>query len=166
TEFWLASGHYREENVLPFGKVMTYSDGKTGWVSSPQGVTAIPDGERKQVSFEIFRMWFPLLGSANDPDREIKDEGNGVIRISDKAGNTVLLAIDPKTGLPLSENYSEAGSSGQDVMETYADWQETDGVKLPRKITITQNGKHFADVKVSSVVFNQGLTPEQLSKKP
>jgi zinc protease len=166
TEMWLASGHYREENVLPFGKVMTYSDGKTGWVSSPQGVATIPDAERKQVSFEIFRMWFPLLASSRDPDREIKDEGNGVVRIADKAGNSVLLTIDPKTGLPLSENYSEAGSAGQDVMETYGDWQETDGVKLPRKITITQNGKHFADVKVSSVAFNQGLTPEQLSKRP
>ena len=78
----------------------------------------------------------------------------------------MLLAIDPATGLPLSESYSEAGSPGQDVIETYADWQETNGVKLPRKITITQNGKHFADIKVTSVAINQGLTPEQLAKKP
>ena len=39
-------------------------------------------------------------------------------------------------------------------------------MKLPRKITITQNGKHFADIKVTSVAINQGLTPEQLAKKP
>ena len=69
------------------------------------------------------------------------------------------------TGLPLSENYSEAGSNGQDVMETYADWQETNGIKLPRKTTITQNGKHFGDIKVTSVVMDQGLTAEQLSSK-
>lgn len=166
TEFWIASGHYREENILPFGKVLTYSDGKTGWVSSPQGAASIPDAERKQVAFEIFRMWFPLLTGANDPNRTIQDEANGAIRISDKSGNSLLLTIDPATGLPLSENYSEAGSSGEDVMETYADWQETNGVKLPRKITITQNGKHFADVKVTSVMIDQGLTPGQLSKKP
>jgi hypothetical protein len=39
-------------------------------------------------------------------------------------------------------------------------------VKLPHRITISQNGKHFADVKVSSVTINQGMTPEQISKKP
>jgi zinc protease len=166
TESWIATGHYREDNVLPFGKVMSYSDGKTGWVSSPQGVTAIPDAERKQISFELFRMWTPLLLSAQDGNREIKDEGNGILRISDKNGNTVLLSIDPATGLPASENFSEAGTPGEDVMETYADWQETNGIKFPRKITITQNGKHFADVKINSVEINKGLTPEQLSKKP
>jgi hypothetical protein len=166
TELWLATGHYREENVLPFGKVVSYSDGKAGWVASPQGVSPIPEPERKQISFELFRAWPALLTSAKDPNREIKDEGNGTIRISDKAGNSVLLAIDPATGLPLSENYSEAGSPGEDVMETYADWRETNGVKLPQKITITQNGKHFADVNVVSVAMNQGLTPEQLAKKP
>jgi zinc protease len=166
TESWIASGHYREESVLPFGKVIVYSDGKTGWVSSPQGVMPIPDAERKQVSFEIFRMWFPLLSSATDPNRTIQDEANDAIRISDKSGNSLLLTIDPTTGLPLSENYSEAGSNGQDVMETYDNWQETNGIKLPRKITITQNGKHFGDVKVTSVAIDQGLTPEQLSKKP
>jgi zinc protease len=166
TESWISSGHYREESVLPFGKVIVYSDGQTGWVSGPQGVMPIPDAERKQVSFEIFRMWFPLLSRAADPNRTIQDEANGAIRISDKSGNSLLLTIDPATGLPLMENYSEAGSNGQDVMETYGDWQETNGVKLPHKITITQNGKHFADVKVTSVTIDQGLTPEQLSKKP
>jgi zinc protease len=166
TQSWIATGQYREENVLPFGKVMSYSDGKAGWVSSPQGVAAIPEPERKQIAFELFRMWTPLLASAQDPNRELKDEGNGVLRISDKDGNTVLLAIDPATGLPLSQNYSEAGSPGDDVMETYGDWQESNGVKFPHRITITQSGRHFADVKINSVAVNQGLTPEQLSKKP
>ena len=63
-------------------------------------------------------------------------------------------------------SYAEPGSSGQDVTETYSDWQESNGVKLPRKITISQNGKHFGDVKVTSVTIDGGLTPEQLSKKP
>ncbi len=166
TESWIASGHYLEENVLPFGKVVSYSDGKTGWVSSPQRTAPIAEPERKQIAFELFRMWTPLMASAQDPNRTIEDEANGVIRISDKTGNTVLLTIDPATGLPFSENYSEAGTPGGDVMETYADWQETMGVKLPHRITITQNGKHFADIKVNSVAINQGLTPEQLAKKP
>lgn len=89
-----------------------------------------------------------------------------MIRIADKSGNSLLLTIDPATGLPLTESYTEAGQAGQDVTETYADWQETNGIKMPHKITVTQNGKHFADIKVTSVVFDQGLTPDQISKKP
>jgi zinc protease len=166
TELWTASGQFREENVLPVGKVIVYSDGKTGWVSSPQGVAPIPAAELKQTSFELFRMWPPLLNSVADPNRTIQDEANGVIRIADKSGNSLLLTIDPATGLPLSENYSEAGSAGQDVTETYGDWQETNGIKLPHKITVSQNGKHFADIKVTSVALDQGLTPDQISKKP
>jgi predicted Zn-dependent peptidase len=162
TELWMASGQYREESTLPFGKVVVYSDGKTGFVSSPQGMQAIPEAEKKQVSFELFRMWPALLSKPST----ITDEANGAIRIADKSGNTLVLTVDPATGLPLSENYSEAGSTGQDVTETYADWQDTNGVKLPRKITITQNGKHFADIKVTGVEIDSGLTTEQLSKKP
>ena len=60
----------------------------------------IPEPERKQVGFEIFRMWFPLLASAADPNRDDRGRGNGAIRISDKAGNSLVLTIDPATGLP------------------------------------------------------------------
>ncbi len=162
TELWMSTGSYREEDVLPFGKMVSFSDGKTGWVSSPQGVAPIPEPERKQIAFEIFRMWPVLMAGGH----EIKDEASGTISISDKAGNSLLISIDPATGLPASESYSEAGTPGQDVVETYADWQESNGVKLPRKITITQNGKHYADIKVTSVAINQGLTAEQLAKKP
>lgn len=166
TESWMAPGQYREESVLPFGKVIVYSDGKTGWASTPQGTGPLPPAEGKQIDFEIFRMWFPLLTSDRDPNRTITDEGNGAIRIADKSGDSILLTIDPATGLPAKADYAEAGSAAQEVTETYADWQETNGIKLPHKISITQNGKHFGEIKVDSVAIDTGLKAEQLSKKP
>jgi hypothetical protein len=51
-------------------------------------------------------------------------------------------------------------------METYGDWQASDGIILPHRITISQNGKHFADLNVTKIAINQGLTLEQISKKP
>ena len=115
TEFWLAPDQYREEERTAIRENDYLFRRKVRWVSSPQGTQPIPDAERKQVSFEIFRMWFPLMTSGADPNRKIEDAANGAIRISDKNGNTVLLSIDPATGLPQSENYSEAGSNGEDV---------------------------------------------------
>ena len=167
TETWLAPSHYREEDSLPFGKIITYADGtaSTGWMSTPQGLTPIPAQEQAQIAFEMFRKWFPLILSGRDPERSIAEK-DGKLVIADKKNNTVEIAIDPATGLPASETYAQAGAPNNTIVETFGDWQESSGVKLPRKITITQNGKHFADVRVTSIALNQGVTSEQISKKP
>ena len=159
TEQWLAPAYFRQDDVLPFGKVATYSDGKTGWEVTPQASGPLPPAEAQQIGLESFRMWFPLMLSDRDPDRIVTAEGNAKIRISDKSGHSVLLALDPATGLPASEAYGNEE-------EIYADWRETNGVKLPWKITVSQGGQTAAGVTVTDIKLNQGLTPEQLSKKP
>jgi zinc protease len=165
TWLWVAPGHYREENVLPGGAVMTYSDGETGWTWNGKAPQPLEDPERDQIRFELFRMWFPLLLSANNPSRMVSQLGANGIVIADKDGNSILLTIDPATSLPVSETYREVGGP-EPVTESYSDWQETAGVKLPHKIAISQNGQHFADVSITSIAINGGLTAEQISKKP
>jgi zinc protease len=165
TEIWVAPSNYREEDVLPFGKVITWSDGSTGWMSTPQGVGPIPAQEQAQIGFEMFRKWFPLALSGRDPDRTVAEKGGGLV-IGDKNGNSVEIALDPATSLPASETYMQPGAPNNTIVETFTDWQESSGVKLPRKVTITQNGKHFADIHVTSVALNQGVTKDQISQKP
>ncbi len=166
TEQWLAPSHFRQENLLPFGKVVSYSDGATGWSATPQGLIPAPEAQLKQITQEIFRMWWSLMRSDTNPDRTVNDLGNGKLEISDKTGHVVTLVIDLKTGLPASQTYAPPGNTNGAVEEVYADWQETSGLRLPRKITLTQAGKHFADVTVVSTTLNSGLTAEQLAKKP
>jgi zinc protease len=156
TTQWLAPGYFRQENVLPFGKILTYTDGKTGWSSTPQGFMPAPQTQLDQVAFETFRIWPALL-----KNESLRDAGDGKIEISDPAGHKVLLTFDPKTGLPATAVYNTPT-----VEETYSDWQETDGVRLPRKITLKQAGKHFGDATISEIKLNRGLTSEQMSKKP
>jgi len=165
TSQWIAPTYYRQEDVLPFGKIITYSDGKSGWASTPQGVVPLPDAQLKQITFEMFRNWPVLMLSDRDPDRVVTDAGGGKVEISDKAGHSLLMTFDAKTGLPESETYSEPGGQGE-VQEAYSDWQETGGIKSPRKVTLLQGGNHYADVMVSSQTVNSGLTVEQISKKP
>jgi zinc protease len=168
TEQWLAPAYFRQDDVLPFGKLVTYSDGKTGWEVTPQGSGPLPPAESQQIAFENFRMWFPLLLSDRDPDRVVTATGDAAVRISDKNGHSVLLAVDPKTGLPASATYTPpGGGQGQGpIEEVYGDWRETSGIRLPWRITMNQGGHTVADVTVTDVKVNQGLTPEQLSKKP
>ncbi|MES1260819.1 MAG: pitrilysin family protein, partial [Acidobacteriota bacterium] len=163
---WLAPGYFRQENILPIGKVITYADGKSGWSATPQGLVPAPEAAVKQIAFETFRIWFSLLRSDEDPDRTVNDAGEGKLEISDKNGHKVTLTFDPRTSLPATETYAPPGNPNGPVEELYSDWQETAGIKLPRKVTLRQSGKHFADATVTSISLNQGLTPEQISKKP
>ena len=166
TAQWLAPGYFRQENVLPFGKVTTYSDGKSGWSATPQGVTPIPEAQLQQVTLETFRMWFSLLRSDENPERTVQADSEGKVEIADQNGHRVTLTFDPKTGLPATETYAAPGNPNGAVEEVFSDWQETAGVQLPRRITLRQGGKHFADATITSVALNQGLTAEQISKKP
>jgi hypothetical protein len=166
TEMWLAPNHFRQENVLPFGKVISYSDGTAGWSSTPQGLVPAPDAQLKQIGLETFRMWWSLLLSDQNPDRTVNDLGGGKLEISDKAGHLVTLTLDPATGLPKSQSYAPPGNANGAVEETYADWQDTSGIKLPRKVTLNQGGRHFGDITVTSTTINSGITVEQISKKP
>ncbi len=41
-----------------------------------------------------------------------------------------------------------------------------DGVKVPFKVTIDQNGKKFGEAVIQEFKINTGLKPEELSQKP
>jgi zinc protease len=166
TTEWLAPSHFRQRNVLPFGTITTYSDGKTGWAATPQGVVPIPDVQLRQVAEEMFRLWPSLMLSDANASRTVADAGDGKVEISDKDGNSLLLSLDPVTGLPQSETYASPAHDG-DIQEGFSDWRDAgDGVKFPHKIVLIQAGHHYADATVTSIRINQGLSAQELSKKP
>lgn len=147
TVLWLAPDKFRQENILPFGRVTSYSDGKTGWIASPQqGVQPAPPAQLQQVQFETSRIWFSLLRSENVAN--------------------VTLTFDPATGLPATESYPAPGNPQSIIKETYSDWRESNGIKLPRKIVITQDGKHYGDMTITDITLNKGLTEDQIARKP
>ena len=67
----------------------TYSDGKTGWSATPQGVVPAPEAQLNQIAFETFRIWFSLLQSDRNPERTVNEAGKGKLEISDKNGHSV-----------------------------------------------------------------------------
>ncbi len=168
TNIWAAPDHFRQESQLPFGKVVVYSDGKSGWMSTPQGVRPLPGAQLKQVHEELFRNYFRLLLSDRMPDRTVSSPEEGVIEISDQAGDSVKLFVDAQTGLPAKEVYREAQSMGGPgtMEEIFEDFSEAGGVKAPKKITVNQGGKKFAELTVEEYKINTGVKPEDLSKKP
>jgi hypothetical protein len=91
----------------------------------------------------------------------------GIVEISDTAGDSVKIVIDEKTGLPAKEIYRTAEPMGGPVAmeEVLEDFGPAGGVKAPRKITVNQNGKKFAEL-AKEYTINTGIKPEVLSKQP
>jgi len=168
TNLWVAPDSFRQESQLPFGKVVVYSDGKSGWMSTPQGVRPLPGAQLKQVREELFRNYFRLLLSDREADRIVVSPEPGVLEISDQSGNSVRLFIDGKTGLPAKEVYSAEQPVGPPgpMEEIFDEFDQAGGIKAPKKITVNQNGKKYGELTVEEYKFNSGLKPEDLSKKP
>ena len=164
---WIAPAHFRQDQTLPFGKVIVYFDGTAGWLASPQGVSAMPPPVVRQVKEELFRNPVTLYLSDRAADRTVNAVGDNAIEISDKEGNSVTITFDPQSGLPAVQTRRTSGPSGptelQDVME---DWRDAGGLKVPFHITVMQGGKKFADARIGEVKLNSGLKVEELSKKP
>jgi len=165
---WAMPGQFRQESQLPFGKMIVYSDGKSGWMSTPQGLQPLPEALLKQVREELFRDYFRLLLSDRMPERTVSSPREGMIEISDQDGNSIQLFIDEKTGLPAKEVYRSAGPTGPpaDVEATFEDFVEAGGVKAPKKVTINRGGAKFAEINITEYKLNSGIKAEELSKKP
>jgi zinc protease len=163
---WVAPNFFREDTTLPFGTVSIYGNGKTGWMSSPQGQAPLPPAQLKPVEDKLLRLLFPMLLSDRLAGRTVKWFAEGTLDISDGQGSTVRLFIDGKTGMPAKVEYSSPGLNGavSTIDETYDAFEEVNGIKLPKRITLIQNGHKYADVVIVSVKLNTGLKLEELGK--
>jgi zinc protease len=165
---WIAPTLFRQDQMLPMGTIVAYFDGKAGWLSLPQGVLPMPPQVVKQAQGEIFREWIPLVLSDRDASRTVVASGPNAVEISGAEGENVRIELDSATGLPARQVYKETNMGGppSEVTETFSDWRDVDGVKLPFKVLIEQNGKKTGEAAVSEIKLNSGLKPEELSMKP
>jgi zinc protease len=168
TDQWVAPSYFREDTQLPGGTIVVYADEKSGWMSGPQGSGPLPAAQWKAVREKLLRLYFPMLLSDRLRGRQVTWGGEDILDISDGSGNGVRLFVDPKTSLPAKVTYAspQMGAPEATVEESYERFEEVSGVKVPQHITITQNGRKFADVTVKSLQVNTGLKPDALNKKP
>ena len=164
TNQYLAPSIFRQEQEIPpVGKITAFTDGKTGWMATPQGIQNMPGEILKQAQGESFRQMESLALSGRDGSRTVNALDDHTVQISSSDGQSVKLELDPATGLPAKETYTQGPAA---VVETFSDWRDAGGVRMPYKIVIEQNGRKLGDVTVSEYRFNTGLKAEDLSKKP
>jgi hypothetical protein len=72
------------------------------------------------------------------------------------------------TDFPNTLSYDAISVTGAPplVQETYSDFRDVSGIKIPFKIAMTQNGQRYADVTVSEFKIDTGMTLAELQKRP
>jgi predicted Zn-dependent peptidase len=173
TDRWIAPTTFRQDSVLPAGKISAYSDGRGGWIAMPQGSGPLGGAQLKQVQGDLFRLYFRLLLSDQIAGRTVNALDStlldiGMVEISDPAGQAATLECDVRTGLPRRLRYDLPQATGAPVRvtEEFDDFRDVGGVKIPHKITIAHGGRKFADVTVTDCKVNAGLQIRELEKRP
>jgi zinc protease len=167
TERWLSPGYLRQDNVLDAGSLSVFCDGKTGWVGSARNSSALTGMQLKQVQSDLFRVLFPLLLSDRVPGRKVNALDANTVEISDASGQLAKLVFDPATGLLKNTLYDTVTANGQvSVIDTYSEYRDAAGLKVPFKVAIAVNGDKFQEVTVKSIQLNTGLKLQDLEKRP
>jgi zinc protease len=162
---YLAPAYFRQDQELPFGKIVAYTDGKAGWLLTPQGFQPMPPAVLKQAQGEVFRNLLHVMLADRDASLEITANGENAMEISSKDGQRVKVEIDPATGLPASETFRQEGTA-VNIEETFSDWRDVEGLKMPFKMMLQQNGKPAGELDVQAYKLNTGLKADELSQRP
>jgi hypothetical protein len=167
TDRWLAPAYYRQEIVLPSGRLTAYYDGQYGWIATRQGSGALQGDQLKRVQSDAFRVFFRLLLSDRIEGRTLNAVDDYVLEISDAAGQSARVVLNRQTGLPEKLLYETVPLSGPSVWveEDWADFHDVTGLKLPFRGAAFHGGKKVADFTVS-YQLNAGLKSEELIKRP
>jgi predicted Zn-dependent peptidase len=168
TDRWIAPTYFRQDTELPAGKIAAYCDGRTGWISTPQGWGPLAGPQLKQVQSDLFRLYFRLLLSDRIEGRTVNALDDNTIEIADAGGQTARLELDAGTGLPQRVLYEIARAGGPPIAaeEAWSDFQEIAGVKVPQRITVMQGGRKYAEMKVTDFKVNTGIKLEEIQKRP
>ncbi len=168
TDRWVKPTVFRQDSTLPTGRVSAYTDGKVGWISTPQGWGALAGAQRSQVLGDLFRVYFRLLLSDRVEGRTVNAIEENTVQVTDATGQMSTVEFDPQTHLPKRVSYDTQQAGGAPIYseDVYEDFREVGGILLPFKITINQGGRHFADTVVKDYKINTGLNPQDIGRRP
>ncbi len=158
----------RQEQELPFGKVIAAFDGKSGFLVAPgaPGPQPMPAPVLKQVGDELFATLVTLLQSDTMAGRTVNAIGDNRIEITAGGGEAAKLELDPATGLPAKLIVEAMGPQGKmEVERQFSDWKDVNGVKFPFKTVILQGGKAAGTTISETITTNTGVSIEEIMKK-
>lgn len=95
---YVAPDQFRSEQETPFGRIVVYSDGKEGWITTPRGThpcQPIRSQLREACCSASPRRSFCLIAIRL---QSVKAVGTDVVEVSSAEGETVRIEFDPGNG--------------------------------------------------------------------
>ncbi len=160
---------FRQDIVAPVGEFSQALDGDSGWVRSPQGTGPAPpafvERMRRNLARGVDRI-LPevLVGARTAQFLETKTLESGavdVVLVTDASGDAVRLSIAQETGYVVKQEYQgEAPGQGPVAEERiFSDFRTVNGLVLPHKTVVLQDGRQTSDATVVNIEINTGVDP-------
>ena len=168
TNLWIDPAFFRQESLLPNGKIAVFTDGKTGWMVTPQGGGPLNGPMMKQIGDEVFHGYFHLLVSDRIPGWTVNAVSDDTVEIRSAAGQLARLSFDAATGLAQKIRFEAVNLSGPSmpVEQTFSDYRGVNGIQVPFRMDVSQAGVPFGQMTVNEWKLNTGLKAEDLGKRP
>ena len=163
----------RTEQKLPMGTVIQSFCGKEGWMDAMQGAQDMPpemlaemDGQRERD------LWFVLTGYQRLKLQALPEESNvegrpalAVFVASDRVKNWTIY-LDKETHRIVRMDYGDRGITGAPVQakESFEDYRQVGGIWWPYKHRLVHDDAPLANLTVTSVKVNTGVTANAFKK--
>lgn len=165
---------FRAEITSPMGHITQVSDGKSGWIQSPQGTQDVPPeaiGEF-QRGIALFGGWglyqqvlagnvkAQYVGQENTADGKQADVVNW-----DAPSGPIKLYFDSGTHLLVEAQFTAIGMQGPEPSDQrWSDFRTVEGRQFPFQSVTYRSGTKFSDATVQDVHINPSIDPSVFVK--
>lgn len=134
-------------------------DAKLGARAAPQRVAdEIREAVRRDVVLMLNGLADRRLTAVRKPDHSEGGRTWPVVEVSTQGMRPVTLVLDPTTWLISRMRYvSSDGPNGSPMEETYSDYRDVKGLKVPFKTVISSGGVPYVERVVQDVQYNVPL---------
>jgi hypothetical protein len=151
--------------MTAMGSRLRAFDGTNGWMQmGPQTVDATDQMKDRQLyGFDLLRRaGQPGFTARSLPDEPVGGKPAHVVELSDAQGHATRFYLDPATKQVIKVGFE---SGGQKLEALLSDYRDVDGVKVPFKVDVVQDGAAIMKVELSEVQVNPPVDAA-LFKKP
>ncbi len=155
----------RTEMTTAMGSMVRAFDGTNGWMQmGPQTVDATDQmKDRQYFGFDLLRRaGQPGFSARSLPDEPVGGKPARVVDLVDAQGHATRFFLDPATNQVVKVSFE---SGGQKLEALYSDYRDVNGVKVPFKTEVTQDGAPIMKVELTEAQVNPPVDAE-LFKKP
>jgi len=163
----------RQELTLPMGSMTMVSSDAGAFMTSPQGTMDLPASRAEAMRRSAIRDPLALLKLRDDPSfsatalEPMELEGTPLERLQiEVSGDVMVAAIDPATGELRQLSYRDQGPTGApgEVVQTYSDWREVDGLTYPFAVIGTFDGEQTSSTALESLEVNPEVDDADFEK--